>query len=289
MNRALVLGGGGNVGVAWETSLVAGLMDSGVDVREADLVIGTSAGSVVGTQSAHGSDPREMLRELRDAPAKPIGGNEYAPDVDALQKIFPLWGGVESVDEEMCRKVGELSVQARTMPEDVWVSLYAERQWPGWPQTPLLITAVDCKSGEGRVFERGDGVPIERAVAASCTVPGMFPPVTIEGRRYIDGGVWSMTWADLASRAKPDIVLLVSVIGTLGRGLHNLAARQIEQENAALRASGADVRVLQFDEASQAAAGDNLMDPSRRLPMAVAGEAQGRRIGAELRAWWAGA
>jgi NTE family protein len=288
MTRALVLGGGGNVGVAWETSLLAGLMDGGVDAPDADLIVGTSAGSVVGTALAFGRDPRESLQQLREAPPTPIGGHAYSPDAETLTKIFRLWAGAETADEELCRKIGALALAAHTMPEETWVGLYEERGWQGWPAKPLLVSAVDCESGALRAFSGGNGAPIARAVAASCTVPGLFPPVTIEGRRYMDGGVGSMTCAGMALPAKPDKVLMVSVIGTLGRGVHNLAARQIAEEKAALERAGASVRVLQFDDATQAAAGENFMDPSYRLPVAATGEAQGRRIASEIRAWWDG-
>jgi NTE family protein len=286
MKRALVLGGGGNVGVAWETALAAGLMDGGVDVRDADVVIGTSAGSVVGTQLALGRDPREMLRDLREAPPQPIGGTSFTPDAEATNAIFAAWGTADAMDETLCRHVGGLALRAHTMPEQEWVGLYARRGWPGWPERMLLVTAVDCDSGKGVVFERGSGVPIERAVAASCTVPGLFPPVAIDGRRYMDGGVWSMTWADLALRIQPDIVLIIATIGTSERGIHKLAARQIARESSVIRDAGASVVVVQFDDATRAAAGDNLMDPSTRLPVAAAGEAQGRRIAVDVaRAW----
>lgn len=286
MKRALVLGGGGNVGIAWETAIVAGLLDGGVDVREADLVIGTSAGSVVGSHIAHGRDPREALRQLREDPPPPGLGNGPPPDVALLTKTFTTWASFEEMTAAACAEVGALALAAKTIPEAAWVASFDRNEWPGWPETPLLVAAVDCESGAFRALDSGDGVPIERACAASCSVPGMFPPVTIDGRRYTDGGVRSGTSADLAQRIEPDIALIVAPMGLSGRGTGLLFARQIATEKGELEAAGVLVRVVQFDAASKEAGGDNLMDPTRRLPVAAAGEAQGRTLAKGLQPWW---
>ena len=287
MKRALVLGGGGNVGIAWETAILAGLLDGGVDVREADLVIGTSAGSVVGAHSAHGRDPREALRQLREDPPPPLGGRPE-PDIAALTKTFTTWAGFEEMTAAACAEIGALALAAKTMPEADWVASFDRNGWPGWPAKPLLITAVDCENGAFRAFDGDGGVPLERACAASCSVPAMFPPVTIEGRRYTDGGVRSGTSADLAQRIEPDSALIVAPMGVSGRGTGLLFARQIAREKGELEAAGVSVRVVQFDAASKEAGGDNLMDPSRRLDVAAAGEAQGRALAPALHGWWHG-
>jgi NTE family protein len=112
--------------------------------------------------------------------------------------------------------------------------------------------------------------------------------VTIGEGRYMDGGVHSMTSADLVQRVEPDLVLIVAVFGLLDRGLHHIAARDLAAEAAALESAGASVRIVRFDEAAKAAAGGNLMDASARLPTADTGEAQGRTLGATLGAWWRG-
>jgi NTE family protein len=284
MKRALVLGGGGAVGVAWETAMVAGLMDAGLEVRDADLIIGTSAGSIVGTSVAHGRDPREMLRAQREAAPPPTAEREF--DAEVATKIFQYWGSLDATDDSTSAEIGRLALTAKTMPESDWLPGFAHNEWPGWPGTSLLVTAVDCESGAFRAIDASQGVSIELACAASCSVPGLFPPVTIEGRRYTDGGVRSFTSADLALPAKPDVVLIIAVFGAVDRGTHALARHQYERESAQLEAGGASVRVIGFDEAAIAACGMNLMDASKRAPTADAGEAHGRRIGEELAAWW---
>jgi NTE family protein len=285
MKRALVLGGGGAVGIAWETAVVAGLLDAGLDVREADLIIGTSAGSVVGTHLAHGRDPRELLAEPpRENTPRAAAAPE--PDIAQLTALFTLWSSFDRMTPEHAAQVGRLALAAKTVPEDDWVQGFADINFDGWPQKPLLLTAVDCESGELAVWDRDRGAPIERAVASSCSVPGMFPPVTINGRRYTDGGVRSGTSADLAQRIEPDIVLIIATMGASERGIGRLAAQQIATEKGELEAAGAKVPVVMFDDATKAAAGPNLMDPSRRPAVIETGRAQGQRIAAELLEIW---
>ncbi len=284
MKRAVVLGGGGNVGIAWELGVLAALAEGGVDARDADLIVGTSAGSVVGTQIAHGHDPRALLEERRMTAPRPLGGGTSAVPADAAG-VFALWVSVDEMTQAHAAQVGALALQAHTMPEEAWVAGFAANGWPGWPETPLVVTAVECESGAFRAIDRASGVPIARAVAASCAVPGLFPPVTIDGVRCMDGGVRSGTSADLAQRIEPDIVLVVAPLGWAGRGIHRLAAQQLAREMAALESAGAQVRLIEPDGAARAHM-TNLMDPAEALPAADAGYAHASSLAAELRAWW---
>lgn len=290
MKRALVLGGGGSVGVAWEIGLLSGLMDGGIDARDADLIVGTSAGAYVGASIAHGTDPRDMLRNLRAPDAVIASPERPPPDMEAIAAIWGMLGGDEPMTSERRKRVGELASMARTMSEGDWLTGYRAMPWPGWPATPFVACAVDCSTGERRAFDAASGAQIELAVAASCAVPGSFPPVTIDGARYTDGAVVSWTSADLAARIAPDVVLIVAVSGVLtDRGIHRRAAAQIADETAALEAAGSSVRVVHLDPASVEASGNvNMMDATRRLPTANAAEAQGKRLADELRAWWNG-
>ncbi len=287
MKRALVLGGGGSVGVAWETGIIAGLLDGGIDVRDADLIIGTSAGAFVGAQLAHGTDPREMLRRMREEPA--IDSNaqlEY--DAPSAAAVFQHWGNTSLESHDRCIKVGRAALAANTAPEAEVLARYEEAIAADWPAKPLLVTAVDAQIGDFRLFDAQSGAPLRRAVAASCAVPGLFPPITIDGHRYMDGGVASMTSADLAQRIEPDLVLILAVFGFLDRGLHMVAARDLAQETAALEAAGIAVRAIRFDDAAKAASGGDLMDYASRLPTAAAAEAHARALAPQWRSWWDG-
>lgn len=287
MKRALVLGAGGAAGLAWEAGVVAGLLDGGIDVRDADLVIGTSAGAVVGAQIARGIAPDEVARAHRAS----IGGDAAgrvprARDVTGIQAIFGLWATFHEMTPERQRQIAQLALSAETMPERDWVDSFTVDD--AWPAKPLLVPAVSCDTGELRVFDSRSGVRCRLAVAASCAVPGIFPPVTIGGTRYTDGVVRSGTSADLAQRIEPDIALIVTVFGIDRPGINRTSARALARETGELEAAGVAVRTIRFDEAAQAVTGGNMMDPAARLPALDAGLAHGRAMAPSLAAWWRG-
>ena len=284
MKRALVLGGGGAVGIGWETGILAGLLERGVDVRNADLIVGTSAGSVVGTQIAGGRDARELMREQSER--KGPAGNNMPSDPSHVIEAFKLWASFEEMTPERCAQIGRVALQAKTVPEDQWVAQFAENV-TAWPEPALLITAVDCESGAFRTIDRAQGVPIERAIAASCSVPGMFPSVEIEGRRYTDGGVRSSTSADVAASIQPGIVLVLAPMAKGASGVGGLSARQVEQERAQLEAQGAAVRVVVLEDALQPRVA-NAMDPDAGVAAAEGGYEHGLRLADQIREWWRG-
>lgn len=279
MKRTLVLGAGGLAVVAWQTGVVAGLADAGVDVRTADLLIGTSAGACVAAQITSGLS-LEMLFQRQSEPR--LQTHEPAPNVDTRQFVEDI-AEVSAQDggrEEILRKIGALAVSAPTVSEaDRRKTIAARLPNHDWPRHELHLIAVDVESGERRAFTRADGVGLVDAVAASCAVPGMWPPVTIDGRRYIDGGVYSADNADLASGAQAVVVLaLASVKPPVG-------LMPIEPALESLRGAGAEVAVIRPDEATIAAfasSGGNLLDPSVRAIAARAGRAQGRLIATRL-------
>lgn len=286
MKRALVLGGGGAIGIAWETGVLAGLLDAGVDVSNANLIVGTSAGSVVGTSLAHGRDPREW--EARP-PRRPQGEDgPRAPHPSAVE-LFQVWGAAEIPNAEDAARVGALALKAPpVLDEGAWLASFEEYGWPGWPAQPLLVCAVDCESGELRAFAHRDGVDLVRAVAASCAVPGVFAPVKIAGRRYMDGAGRSWTSADLAIAIEPDVVLTVAPAGNpTAQGLRRNAALQIEREHRLLEDAGAKTMLVTLDEASAELAA-NLMDSTNAPRVLETGREQGRRIAAEVGSFWDG-
>ncbi|MGC1214481.1 MAG: patatin-like phospholipase family protein, partial [Micromonospora sp.] len=204
MERALVLGGGGVTGVAWELGLLAGLAERGVALADADLVVGTSAGSVVGAQVCSGVPVRELyeaqLRQPRGELAARFG-------VGAVARL--LWAGGRTRDELRSRaRIGAMALAARTPSEESRRAVIGSRL-PSreWPARRLLVTAVDAGSGEFVVFDAASGVSLVDAVGASCAVPGVWPPVTIGDRRYMDGGVRSAVNADLAEGAGAVVVV----------------------------------------------------------------------------------
>ncbi len=273
--RALVLGGGGVTGIAWEIGLLAGLAEAGVDLTSADLVVGTSAGSAVGAQVLSGVALEDLyLAQLADATgeiAVKMGAGTMARFV-----FTSLWPG----DERGARaRLGRAALKARTVPESERRAIIEQRlSSREWPETRLLITSVDAETGESRVFDRASGVPLAEAVAASCAVPLVWPPITIEGRRYIDGGVRSVANADLAAGCDR-VVVLAPIVFALRR------SSRIDRQLASL---GPNVRsvVVSPDAHARTAIGPNVLDPAHRAASARAGRDQASGVAEAVAALW---
>jgi NTE family protein len=286
--NALVLGGGGALGISWEVGLLAGLQEEGIDVTEADLIAGTSAGSVVGTQIALGKTLPDLMAEQMEPDDGRIDRLMAGIEPSVVTQLFMRWAGVKKITQEICAEIGAAALAATTVGEEQWVSYFEDHiGQPDWPETPIVLTAVDCESGEFRTWHRNSGVDLGRAVASSCAVPGLFPPVTINGRRYTDGGVRSGTSADLASGF--DSVFIVAPIGARPDGIDPLLGRQARAEAAALRAAGTNVELVFPDVGALEAMGINRMDASRRGVTSQAGVAQGKALASRLATSWAGA
>ncbi len=270
-----MLGGGGITGIAWEWGLLAGLVEAGVDLRDADLVVGTSAGSVVGAQVANGLDPRDRY----EAQLVPPDGEIAATLGPGVMLRFAMAAVVGSRTPQRVRqRIGKLSRSAGSGTEADRIAVIESRlpvkEWPGH----LRVTAVDTETGALRVFDREAGVPLVLGVAASCAVPGVWPPVTIEGRRYMDGGVRSSTNADLAAGYER-----IVVVAPIPRGFSpgTGATAQVAE----LRRDAA-VTLVTPDAAALKAIGRNVLDPARRAPAARAGLAQSAAVLAAVREVW---
>jgi NTE family protein len=270
-SRALVLGGGGVTGVAWEIGVLAGLAARGVQLSAADLLVGTSAGSVVGAQLACGADLAELYEEqLRPAPGAGQAGASAAVDKMKLRDLAIFgWAMLRYRDPARAgARIGRMALAARTIPEADRRAVIASRvPSEEWPARRLLITAVDAVTGELTVFTEASGVSLVDAVGASCAVPGVWPPVTLAGRRWIDGGIRSPANADLAAECERVVVL-----APIPRGMR--AASAVATQAAGLIRAGRAVAVVSPDRAAVAAIGRNVLDPARRAPAARAGHAQ---------------
>jgi NTE family protein len=274
--RALVLGGGGVTGVAWELGLLAGLVEHGVDLTGADLLVGTSAGSVVSAQIATGVDIEERYAaQLAD----PTG--ELAAKLGPLTMARWALALVGARDPQKVRaRMGALALRTRTVPESERLAVIAGRlPVHEWPERALKITAVDAHTGEFLVLDGDAGVPLVEAVAASCAVPGVWAPVTTGGRRLIDGGMRSTANVDLAAGCARVAVLAPTTGGFS-------AATRVAAQVAALRAAGARVVVASPDAAARRAIGRNVLDPARRAAAARAGRAQAAAAAAGFAEVW---
>ncbi|MEV1290259.1 patatin-like phospholipase family protein [Micromonospora sp. NPDC049679] len=274
--RALVLGGGGVTGIAWELGILSGLAAAGIDLRVADAVIGTSAGSVVGAQITSGAD----LDELYEAQLVE-SGNEVAAKLGVRVMGGYAWAMLrERSPQQFRRRLGAMALRRRTVPESARKAVIASRlPQQTWPGGNLRVAAIDTGSGEFVTFHRDSGVALVDAVAASCAVPLVWPPVTIDGRRFMDGGLRSPANVDLAAGYSRVVVIAPLVRG--GGQLTPVAAQVAE-----LRRSGARVAVISPDAAAMVAIGRNVLDPARKAGAARAGRAQAATVADETREVW---
>ena len=275
MATALVLGGGGPTGAAWELGILAGLADEGVDVTDADTVIGTSAGSAVGAQVTAGLPieqlyQAQLVRATAEIPAK----------LGARFNLMTAAAMLRSPSPQLFRqRVGARALAASTVSESARHEVIVKRlPSQSWPDRRLLIVAVDAISGEVAVFDRHAGVSLADAVAASCAVPTIWPPVRIGDRCYIDGGLRSWANADLAEGADRIVVLAPMPQGS------GPMTKVADQVSALARA--ATVALIVPDRDAWAAIGGNILDPRRRPASARAGRRQGAQAAAMVRAAW---
>ena len=266
-----MLGGGGVAGIAWITGLLAGLADAGQDVTGADVIIGTSAGATVAAQLGSGLSLDELFARQVDPV---LQARELMAVIDWAKFAADLqpYISASSTQAEQLRSFGRFALNADTAPEPERRAVI-ESRLPShdWPARPVKLTAIDCESGELTVFEAASGVGLVDAVGASAAVPGVWPPVTIDGRRYMDGGVRSADNADLAAGAER-----VVVISPMGMDSPLPSRMPLREVLTALKDGGAAVTVISPDEDSVAAIGTNALDPGTRVPAATAGRAQGR-------------
>ena len=301
MKRALVLGGGGPVGIAWEAGLLAGLLEGGVDVREADYVLGTSAGSFVGSQVAAGRDMRKTVEAIlaeadRQPSSQPTGAAKSKEERPAgpssmmtLMRLMQEAADGKRPAQEVRVELGTFALAAKTVDEETFIKSFG-RSLAGsgegaWPKRHFACTAVDTATGDFQVWDNDSGVSLAKAVASSCSVPGVYPPISINGKRWMDGGMRSGVNADLA--VGHDKVMVVAV--RLGGGDAQATERSrlsLEAELQVLRNDGAQVGLIVPDEASTKAFGPNLMDPRARPAAARAGYEQGLKLAPKAKQEW---
>ncbi|MFI2189899.1 patatin-like phospholipase family protein [Streptomyces sioyaensis] len=272
LNRGLVLGGGGLVGTAWMAGLACGLRRDGVDLGEADLIVGTSAGAMVGVMLTTGRD----LEQLAASPVRPAGPR---PESDAgMGAVLAVLREPGLDPAEVRRRFGRIALDT-TDPETEETLLAIRRDLIGteaWPDVRLLITAVDAATGEPVFWDRDSGIPLVHAVTASSAFPGVAPPIAIQGRRYMDGGVRSGTNADLAAGARRLVVV---------EPLAHMSPREaLEGELAAVGAH--TVVTISPDEASLRAFGSGLFDAAAWEPAYRAGLRQAGETAERLRSMW---
>jgi NTE family protein len=296
-NVALVLGGGGAAGQAWQIGVIAGLAEAGPDLTEAaDLVVGTSSGATTAAQVRSGIPAAELLALVLSPPAQPAGRNREQPPSLPMATVFERMraiGAAATSAADLGRAMGAFGLEsdATLGPGAPQRRAMVAARLPRheWPDRPMIVTALDAHTGELAAFGRDSGVDLVDAVTASCTLPGLVPTHSINGTRYIDGGVRSTENADLAAGYANVVVL--SPLGGRSQtapergadpagqfeGLRRPPGADLASQVEALRKQGSRVEVITPDADSRAAMGTNQMDLATRIPAARAGFAQGKQ------------
>jgi NTE family protein len=274
--RALVLAGGGIAGIAWETGILRGIADESPETAQAllqsDVLLGTSAGSTVAAQLGSGVGIESLFERQVGSGSAELSAGVDVEDITGLFIDAMMRPGTKA---EKLQRIGSVALATDTVEESVRRNVIAQRlPSHDWPEQDLRVTAIDTATGELVVLDRSSEVPLVDAVAASCAVPGAWPPVTIGDRRYMDGGVGSTINLPVVADCNVLVVLVVQGRETpspFGGG----ATEEIDAFDGA-------VFDLFADDGSLAAFGPNPLDPACRVPSALAGREQGRREAAAV-------
>ncbi len=296
---ALVLGGGGAAGNAWAIGVIAGLAEAGLDMSEAaDVVIGTSSGAIAAAQVRSGIPPADLLASVLSPRVQSRGRNRERPPALPVATVFERMRAISAAATsaaDLQRAMGAFGLECDSIlgPTAGQHRAVVAARLPRheWPARPMIVVAIDAHTGDLATFDRDAGVDLVDAVTAGTALPGSSPTISINGTRYINGGVRSAENADLAS-SYANVVVLSPFGGrsrTLPEGQFEGLRRpqewgmDLEGQVEALRQQGSRVEVITPDADSRIAMGTNQMDPATRIPAARAGLAQGNQEAARVR------
>ncbi|MDT5069885.1 MAG: hypothetical protein QOK02_6040 [Mycobacterium sp.] len=266
------MAGGGLAGIAWETGILCGVADEAPDAAQAllasDVLLGSSAGATVAAQLSSGVGLDELFARQLDGESHEIDPGVDVDDIAALFVTAMMTPGATT--EQKLQRIGAIALATDTVAERVRRAVIAQRlPSHDWPRRTLRVTAIDAVTGQLVVLDGVSGVSLVDAVAASCAVPGVWPPVTIGDRRFIDGAVGSSV--NLVAAGDCDEIVVLVPQG---------------QNSPSPFGSGPEAEIADFpgetltvfaDDSSLAAFGRNPLDPACRIPSARAGRDQGRR------------
>ena len=297
----LVLGGGGVLGEAWMMGVLAGIEDAaGLDLRDCESFVGTSAGSIVAAHLVAGRSPRRpstLGTEVELASAHAASGLVVAARTGARRagdRALAAWSPWAPLALSAMAPGGALiraaALAAVSRPRTTLADLRRRvAQYGARFDGRLRVACVDRKRGRRVVFG-SPGAPfatVAEAVEASCSVPWLFAPVTIGGREYVDGGVWSATNLDVAPAGRDTHVLCLNPTAGI-RGAHallavarNVARSAVSVEALALRRRGAVIRTVHPNLECSAAMSADFMDPEPRHLVLAAGYRQGLTLAGE--------
>ncbi len=268
----LLLGGGGSVGIAWENGVLAGLVDAiGFEPAKSTVIVGTSAGSSVGADMALGKDPHDALAADHDAsnPRRKLP----PPDMEkgAFAEIIALMLSPEAGTPETVARIAEIATHAKTaLSEDQFVAMFRKTVGTDeWPDVDFRPTSTACSSGMPKFWTAADGVPLSRAVASSCAIPGYFPSVSHAGEHYMDGARGPKYHTGIVKELDLAAALFIGPKIAIPR-----VSEMLVEDMAALAATGVRVHTILGSERLDAL-GLNLMDYSKRPAAFECGLADG--------------
>lgn len=292
----LVLGGGGLVGMAYHAGAMKALHEVGLQLASADVIVGTSAGAIIGSYLASGWSGEDFYEYAhgrhRDVAKDPDDHQEVV-----RQLFVPMW---ETPLQRAQRSIGSLFAIASSrgfwrggkqgrIPHEALrrafpAGLYSTERTrerlhedlpETWPREGLFICAADLYSGKLVPFgrEAAPAAPFPDAVLASTAIPGLFPPVKIGDRPYVDGGIVSATSLNLAVEEGCELILCIAPLGYRGEGSifatdprvwpamasRQLFARTLRREVRDARREGVEVLVIRPWVDELAALGMNAM------------------------------
>jgi NTE family protein len=277
ITRAVVLGGGGVTRMAWEIGIITALLQEDIDLTEADVIIGISAGSFVGSALASGYD----MRKLYDSQLFP---NTSEVNVSVNSEILKLWTEAFICGKDDKKKIGKMlgdiakkypSKISRKNHQNVVESRMVTNLWPA----KLKVTALDAETGDLHVFDLASGITLIDAVSASGAVPGIWPFITFDGRDWVDGGMVSSTNAHLAEGY--DKVVILSPMPKKYGIVPSVKEEVIEMQKKA------DISLIVPDKNSILAIGENPYDPTHTTSSAKAGFNQGINEATAIYNTWA--
>jgi NTE family protein len=280
---ALVLGGGGAVGVSWQTGLLLGLREAGVDLAQAEATVGTSAGAFVGALLSSGREVSEALVSLSRLgqvidPARMAAGDEAF--LGALRQA-----SLTADPHQAQRAIGRVANEAPTISEEEYLGLFDTLKGSAWP-AGFRCTATDTATGDLVVWDESSEVDLLRAVAASCSIPCLFPTVSIRGGHFMDGGI--LSHVNAAAAPLTDVLVVFSVdhlASKSDRGGGSLfASVSPEEELAPLRETRQVVAVEPDFRGVEAPA--NMMDPNIARQALEIGKRQAAGTAAALQVAW---
>lgn len=277
INRAVVLGGGGVTGLAWEIGVLEGLREDGIDLNDnARVLFGTSAGAFAATLVASGADIKRRFDDQFEDDAIEIAIT-MAPDLALQYQEAVDSSGSDAIS--LSKAYGQIARSSKTVTTDARLKVVRHRLGTDkWPSKQLRLTAIDADTGELVVLDSSSGISLTDAANASGAVPGIWPMVSAGGRNWIDGGMISAANVELGAGFDRVLVIAPVVAAAAQRDSVDVAAAKLSKN--------ATVVVISPDSEALAAIGPNVFDPERRGAAALAGQRQARSSSDEIRARW---